>query len=164
MTTQEEIMSAFKSYFYNGAYTPDELDWPDEMELEEVLSTWGYETEPCLNFGEELKFGVKVYPSTGEWFEQASYLVQLDLGEASELIQVDALPSLLKLLEQVVPLAGASVAPTPATPATSATSSTPSTPPPPPPPPPPSAPSTPPTSSTPSTRSKLKSSTKTTRR
>ena len=117
-------MSAVKSYFYNGAYTSDELDWPDEMELEEVLSTWGYETEACLNFGEELSFGVKVYQSESEWTDQTSYLVRLNLGDGLELIEVDALPNLLKLLEQVVPLAGASVAPTSETSTTSAPPST----------------------------------------
>ncbi|HVU10474.1 MAG TPA: hypothetical protein VHD90_04315 [Phototrophicaceae bacterium] len=107
-------MPAFKSYFYNGAYTPDELDWPDETELEDVLATWGYEKNACLSFGDEESFGVKVYQSTGEWFEQTAYLVELDLGEGLELIEVDALPSLLKLLEQIVPLATPSK-PAPAT-------------------------------------------------
>src|SRR4051812_744388 len=106
MIRQEKIMSAFNSYFYNGAYSPNELDWSEELDLEDVLPTWGYEKEPCLNFGEESKFSVKVYPSKGEWFEQTSYLVQLDLGEATELIEVDSLPNLLKLLQQVVPLTG----------------------------------------------------------
>ena len=117
-------MPDFKSYFYNGAYSPEELDWPEDKELEDVLPTWGYEKEACLTFGEDVSFGVKVYPSTGDWFEQTSYLVQLDLGEASELIEVDALPNLLKLLEQVVPLTRVSVAPTPSTPPAAAKAKT----------------------------------------
>ncbi|MBK8035307.1 MAG: hypothetical protein IPK17_38545 [Chloroflexi bacterium] len=104
-------MTTVKAYLYRmGRYQDIDLESEDKLSFDEELERWGYNKYPTLEFGNEYYCGVKVYKSSSATIADiTAYFVEFTMVEHAEYILVEAFPSLLELLEKLVPITDATL-------------------------------------------------------